>query len=118
MGTVLETLGEGGVGWRARLGVGAELDPVVGELAVEDARVAVGFGAVVGHGHGEAVARHLRLDGRVVWHGGNGDCDRRVWKERMRFFNILSWSRCPCWRTVANLARRTGSFCPGPAAEY
>lgn len=117
LGTVLETLGKGGVGRRARLGTGAELDPTVSELAVEDACVAVGFGAVVGHGHGEAVARHLRLDGRVVWHGGDGDCDCCVWKERIRFFNILSPSRRPCWQMLADLARRTGSFCPGPAAE-
>lgn len=84
LGTVLKTLRKGGVGRRARLGAWAELDPVVRELAVEDAHVAVGFAAVAGQGHGEAVARPLRLDGLVVWHSGDGDRDRRVWKERIR----------------------------------
>lgn len=86
LGTVLETLRKGGVGRRARLGAGAELDPVVGELAVEDAHVAIGFGAVAGQGHGEAVAGPLRLDGLVVWHSGDGDRDCRVWNERIRVF--------------------------------
>lgn len=85
LGTVLETLREGGVGRRAGLGAGAELDPAVGELAVKDAHVAVAFSAAAGDGHREAVARPLRLDGLVVWHGGNGDGDCRVWKERIRF---------------------------------
>lgn len=84
LGTVFETLGEGGVGRRAGLGAGAELDPVVGELAVESTPVAVALSAVVGHGHGEVVARHLRLDGLVGWHGSDGDCDGRVCKERIR----------------------------------
>lgn len=56
----------------------------MGELAVESTPVAVGLSAVVGHGHGEAVARHLRLDGLVGWHGSDGDCDCRVCKERIR----------------------------------
>lgn len=73
LGTILETLGEGGVRGRAGLGARTELHPVVGELAVKD--VAVGFGAVVWYGHGEAVAGHLCLDGRVVWHSRNGNCD-------------------------------------------
>lgn len=78
MGTILEALREGGVGGRAGLRAGAELDRVVGELPVEDADVAVVLGAVVGHGHREPVGGHLRLDGRVVWHGGDGNCNSRV----------------------------------------
>ena len=78
LGTILETLGEGGVRGRAGLGGGTELDPVVGELALEDAHVAVSFGAVVRYGHREALAGPLCLDGRVVWHGGDGNCDSCV----------------------------------------
>lgn len=50
----------------------------MGELAVIDAHMVVGFGAVVWYGDREAVAGYLCLDGRVVWHGGNGNCDSRV----------------------------------------
>lgn len=75
LGTILETLGEGGVRGGAGLGAGAELHPVVGELAVKNTHMAVGFVAVVWYGHGEAVAGHLCLDGWVVWHGCNGNCD-------------------------------------------
>lgn len=78
LGTIFETLREGGVRGRAGLGAWAELDPVVGELAVKDTNVAAGFSAVVGYGHGKAVAGHLCLDRRVVWHGGDGNCDGRV----------------------------------------
>lgn len=80
LGTILETLAEGGVGRRAGLGAGAELDAAVGELAFEDAHVAVAFGAGVGDGHREAVAGHLRLDGGVVRHGGDGNRHGGVWK--------------------------------------
>lgn len=51
LGTILVTLGEGGVGGRAGLGARAELDTVVGELAFEDAHVAIGFGAVIRYVH-------------------------------------------------------------------
>lgn len=30
------------------------------------------------------MARPLRLDGLVVWHSGDGDCDGRVWKDKVR----------------------------------
>lgn len=82
LGTVLESLGEGGVGGRAGLGAGAALDSILGEVAVEDAHVAFSFVAVVRHGHSEivTVGRPLRLDGQVGWHGGDGNCDSRVWK--------------------------------------
>lgn len=59
----------------------------MGELAVEDAHVAVGLGAAVGDGHGEAVARPLCLDGLVVRHGGDGDGDGGVWREKSPFFS-------------------------------
>lgn len=78
LGTILETLGEGGVRGRAGLCARAELDPVVGELAVKDTDVAVSFGAVAGHGHRKAVAGHLCLHRRVVWHRGDGNCDGGV----------------------------------------
>lgn len=71
LGTILETLGKGGVGRRAGLRAGAELDGVLAELAVEDSGVA----AVVGHRDREAMGGHLRLDGLVVWHCGDGNCD-------------------------------------------
>lgn len=60
------------------MGAGTELHRVVGELAVIDAHMGVGFGTVVRHGHREAVRGHLCLDGRVVWHGGEGNGDGRV----------------------------------------
>lgn len=78
LGTVLVTLGEGGVGRRAGLSAGAELDRAVVELAVKDAHVVVGVRAVVRHCHREAVRGNLCFDRRVVWHGRNGDCDRGV----------------------------------------
>lgn len=77
LGTVLETLGEGGVGGRTGLGAGAEMDRAVSELPVHDAHVAVRLAAVVGHGYREAVGGHLRLDG-LVWHSGNGNRDSSV----------------------------------------
>lgn len=51
LGTILETLAEGGVGGRAGLGARAVLDAGVGKLAFEDVHVAVGFGTGVGNGH-------------------------------------------------------------------
>jgi len=83
LGTILVTLREGGVRWRTGLSAGAELDHVVGELAVEDAHMAVGFSAVVWHGHREAVAGHLCLDRWVVWHCGDGNCDSCVWVNKI-----------------------------------
>lgn len=83
LGTVLVAFGEGGVRGRAGLGAGAKLDSAVGELAIEDAYVAVGFGAVVRNGDREAMAGHLRLYRGVFWHGSDGNCDSRIWKNEV-----------------------------------
>lgn len=78
LGTVLQALREGGVGGRAGVRAGAELDRVVRELPLVDADVAVAFGAAARHGHREAVCGHLGLHGLVGRQGGDGDCDSRV----------------------------------------
>lgn len=77
LGTILKALGKGGVRGRTSLGARAEMDRVVGELAVKDAHVALRFAAVVWHSHREAVGGHLCLDS-LVWHGGNGNCDSSI----------------------------------------
>lgn len=84
LGTILEALCEGGVRGSAGLGAGAALHHVLGEMALEDANMTLGFAAVVGHSDGEAVCGHLCLHRCVVWCCGDGDCDGRVWKKSIQ----------------------------------
>lgn len=94
LGTILEALGEGGVGGSAGWGAGVALHYGLGQMALEGTHVTVRFVAVVRHRDREAVGWHLRLYGRVVRHSGDGDGDGGVWRNRAQLagtFFSFTW---------------------------